>query len=141
MSDRNLTVARLVTGHIDGIEVEGDAFGDLLADLGVAPKIEDQYVVTSSEPGDPETRAYIVPVHTVPGTNGTTTVHACTRPGFKFHELLPHVEEIENDVGTGFESIGRCKHGDRVAIEDRTAEDREDGQQGFDAFSSTEEVN
>jgi hypothetical protein len=139
VTDRNLTVARLVTEHIEGITVEGDAFSDLLDSVGVAEKIESQHVVTSSEHGDPETRAYIVSVHAVPSTDGTTQIHACTCGAFKFHELQPHVEKIRNDPEAGFESVGRCKHGDAVAVEDRTAEDRETGQQGFDAFSTTED--
>jgi hypothetical protein len=49
--------------------------------------------------------------------------------------LQPHVEEIRNDPEAGFESLGRCKHGDAVAVEDRTAEDREADQQGFEAFN------
>jgi hypothetical protein len=57
MTDRNLTVARLVTEHIDGITVEGDAFGDLLDSLGIAEKIEQRYVVRSEKAGDPDTRA------------------------------------------------------------------------------------
>jgi hypothetical protein len=28
MTDRNLTVARLVEDEIEGVEIEGDAFGD-----------------------------------------------------------------------------------------------------------------
>jgi hypothetical protein len=139
VSDRNLTVARLVTDHIDGITVEGDAFGDLLDSLGIAPKVERRATVTSEKPGDPDTRAYLVSVHTVPSTDGTTTIHACTCGAFKFHELQPHVEDIRNDPEAGFESVGRCKHGDAVAVEDRTAEDRETGQQGFGAFTGAEE--
>lgn len=135
MSARTLTVARLVEDYIDGIEIEGDPFGDLLTALGVAPKIERTEVVTSAKPGD-ETRAYIVRVHTVPGTDGTTRVYACTCPGFRFHEL-PDIEEIENDVEAGLESIGRCKHGDEVTIADRTTDDCETAQQGFEAFSDT----
>jgi hypothetical protein len=139
VSERNLTVARLVEDHIDGITVEGDAFSDLLDSVGVAEKIESQHVVTSEKPGDPETRAYIVSVHTVPGADGTTQIHACTCPAFRFHELQPHVEEIRNDPEAGFESVGRCKHAEAVAVEDRTAEDREPGQQGFGAFSGAKE--
>ena len=141
MSDRNLTVARLVEDHIDGLEIEGDAFGELLSELGVAPKVEKRAVVTSEKPGDSETRAYIVAVHAVPGTDGTTRVYSCTCGAFKFHELLSNVEEIRDNPEAGFESIGRCKHGDAVAVADRTTEDREAGQQGFDAFSGTEEEN
>lgn len=137
MSARNLAVCRFVEDHIDGIDIEGGAFGDLLADLGVASKIERTAIVTSAKSGD-ETRAYIVRVHTVPGTDGTTRVYECTCGAFKFHELLPHVEDIEDDPEAGFESIGRCKHGDAVAFEDRTTEDREAGQQGFDAFAEPE---
>lgn len=138
MTNRNLTVSRLVADHIDRLKVEGDAFSDLLADPGVAPKVERTAIVTSTKPGD-ETRAYIVRVHTVPGTDGTTRVYACTCGAFKYHELLPHVEEFEADVEAGFESIGQCKHGDAVAVEDRTAEDRETGQQEFEAFANPEE--
>lgn len=138
MSARNLTVARLVEDEIDGIEVEGSAFADLLDSLGIAPKVESQHVVTSHNPGEAETRAYIVSVHVVPGTDGTTTIHACTCLAFKFHELRPHREEIEADPEAGLEAVGRCKHGDAVAVEDRTAEDRKTGQQGFEAFSTTE---
>jgi hypothetical protein len=138
MTDRNLTVVRLVTEHIDGIEVEGDAFGDLLDSLGIAPKVERRAIVRSEKPGDPDTRAYLVSVHTVPSTDGTTQIHACTCGAFKFHELQPHVEDIRNDPEAGFESVGRCKHGNAIVVADRTAEDREAGQQGFDAFSNTE---
>jgi hypothetical protein len=139
MSSRNLTVARLVEDHIDGITVEGDAFGDLLDSLGVAPKIESQHVVTSEQHGDPETRAYIVSIHIVPGTDDTTRVYACTCPAFWFHELQPHVEDIRSNPEAGFEAVGRCKHGDAVTVEDRTAKDREAGQQGFEAFNGAEE--
>lgn len=139
MTDRNLSVARLVEDHIDGITVEGSAFADLLDSLGIAPKVESRHVVRSEKPGDPETRAYIVSVHTAPGTDGTTRVHACTCGAFKFHELLSHREEIEADPEAGLEAVGRCKHGDAVAVKDRTAEDREDGQQGFDAFVDPED--
>ena len=135
MQESNLTVARLVEDEIKSVEVEGDVFSELLSELGIAPKVEKQAVVTSSEPGD-ETRAYIIGVHTVPGTDGTTQVHACTCPGFKFHQLLPDADAIRNDPETGFENLGRCKHGDKVAIADRTTEDRESGQQGFDSFAS-----
>jgi hypothetical protein len=138
VSDRNLTVARLVTEHIDGIEVEGDAFGDLLDSLGIAPKVERRAIVRSEKAGDPDTRAYIVSVHVVPSTDGTTQIHACTCGAFRFHELQPHVEDIRNDPEAGFESVGRCKHTDAVAIEDRTVKDREDGQQSFGAFSESD---
>lgn len=138
MSARNLTVARIVTEHIDGIEVKGSAFSDLLDSLGIAPQVESQHVVTSAKPGD-ETRAYVVSVHAVPGTDGTTRVYACSCAAFKFHEVLSHREEIENDPETGFENVGRCKHGDAVAVNDRTTEDREDGQQDFDAFADPKE--
>lgn len=139
MSDRNLTVARLVTDHIDAITVEGGAFGDLLDSLGVAEKIESQHAVTSEQHGDPETRAYIVSIHVVPGTDDTTQVHACTCPAFRSHELQPHVEEIRDGPEAGFEAVGRCKHGNAVAVEDRTAEDRDTDQQGFEAFNGAEE--
>lgn len=135
MTDRTLTVARLVIEHINGITVEGDAFGDLLDSLGITPKIESQHVVRSEKAGDPDTRAYIVSVHVVPGTDGTTQIHACTCGAFRFHELQPHVEEIRDDPEAGFEAVGRCKHGDAVAVADRTAEDREAGQQGFEMFN------
>ena len=131
----------LVEDHIDGIDIEGDAFGYLFDSLGIAPKTESQHVVTSEKPGDPETRAYIVAGHMVPGTDGTTRVYSCTCGAFKFHELLSNVEEIRDNPKAGFESIGRCKHGDRVAVTDRTAEAREPDQQGFDVFSRTEEEN
>jgi hypothetical protein len=139
MTDRNLTVAWLVTEHIDGITVEGDAFSDLLDSLGVAEKIESQHVVRSEQHGDPDTRAYIVSVHTVPSTDGTTQIHACTCGAFKFHELQPHVEVIRDDPEAGFESVGRCKHGNAVAVSDRTTDDREDGQQGFEMFNGAED--
>jgi hypothetical protein len=139
VTDRNLTVARLVTEHIDGIEVEGGAFSDLLDSLGISPKVESRHIVRSEQHGDPDTRAYVVSVHVVPGSDATTTIHACTCGAFKFHELQPHVEEIRNDPEAGFERVGRCKHGDAVAVDDRTADDREDGQQGFGAFSGGEE--
>lgn len=134
MNDRNLTVARLVDDEIEGIEIEDDAFGDLLDELGIMPKIERRAIVTSEKVGD-ETRAYIVDKHTVPSTDGTTQVYACTCPGFKFHQVYEHRDEIRNDPETGFEHLGRCKHGDAVADKDRTAPDREAGQQGFEAFS------
>jgi hypothetical protein len=138
MSDRNLTVARLVEDEIESIEI-ADAFGDLLDSLGIAPKVEKRAIVTSAKPGGDDTRAYIVSVHTVPGADGTTQVSACTCPGFKFHQLYEHRDEIHDDPEAGFERVGRCKHGDAVAVEDRTAEDRETGQQGFGAFSGAEE--
>lgn len=134
MNNRNLTIARLVEDHIDGVEIEGDAFGDLLSSLGVVPKIERTVVVTSSEAGG-ETRAYLVEIHTVPGTDGTARVYACTCPAFRFHEL-PEPSEIEADPEAGFESIGTCKHGEKVAIADRSTETREADQQGFDTFAS-----
>jgi hypothetical protein len=139
MSERNLTVARLVEDEIDSIEIEGDAFGDLLDSLGIAPKAEKRAVVTSAKPGDGDTRAYIVSVHTVPGTDGTTQVYACTCSGFKFNQLLPNADAIRADPETGFERLERCKHGDAVAVKDRSAEDREAGQQGFDRFANPEE--
>jgi hypothetical protein len=101
-TDRNLTVARLVEDHINGIEVEGDAFGDLLDSLGVAPEVEQRAVVTSEKAGDPETRAYIVSVHSVPGTDDTTRVYSCTCGAFKFHELLSNVEDIRSDPRSRF---------------------------------------
>lgn len=139
MSGQNLTVARLVEDHIDGITVEGDAFGDLIYSLGVAPKVEQRAIVRSEKAGDPETRAYIVSAHRVPATDDTTHVYSCTCGAFKFHELQPHVEDIRSDPEAGFESIGRCKHGDAVAVADRTTTDREAGQQGFDAFADPKE--
>jgi hypothetical protein len=139
MTDRNLTVARLVEDHIDGITVEGDAFAELLDSLGIAPQVERRTIVRSEKAGDNDTRAHIVSVHTVPGTDGTTRVYACTCGAFKFHELLPHADEIRNDPEAGFESVGRCKHAEAVAVSDRTAEDREAGQQGFGAFNGTQE--
>ena len=137
MSDRNLTVARLAEDEINGIEIAGDAFSELLDSLEIMPKIERRAVVTSEQHGDPETRAYIVDKHTVPGTDGTTQVYACTCPGFKFHQVYEHREEIHDDPEAGFESIDRCKHGDAVAVEDRTADDRNTDQQGFGAFSGS----
>jgi hypothetical protein len=134
MSSRNLTVARLVEDEIESIEI-ADAFGDLLDSLGIAPKVEKRAIVTSAKPGDDDTRAYIVSVHTVPGTDGTTQVHACTCAGFKFHQVLSNADEIRADPEAGFECLGRCKHGDAVAVADRTTEDRENDQQGFDAFA------
>jgi hypothetical protein len=139
MNNRNLTVVRLVEDHIDGIEVEGDAFDDLLDSLGVAPKVKKRAIVSSAKPGDDDTRGYIVSVHRVPGIDGTTRVYACTCGGFKFHQLYEKREKIRADPEAGFEALGRCKHGDAVAVEDRTTEDREPDQQGFGAFSSTEE--
>ena len=97
MTGRNLTVARLVEDEIEGIEIEGNAFGDLLNSLGIAPKVEKRAIVTSAQHGGDDTRAYIVTVHTVPGADGTTQVHACTCPGFKFHQLYEHREEIHDD--------------------------------------------
>ena len=138
MSDRNLTVARLVEDEIESFAIEGDAFGDLLSELGIAPKVEKRAIVTSSKPGDDDTRAYIVSVHTVPGTDGTTQVYACTCSGFKFHQLLSRADEIRADPEAGFERLGRCKHGNEVAVADRTTEDREAGQQGFAAFANPE---
>lgn len=139
MTDRNLTVARFVTDHIDGIEVEGDAFGDLLDSLGVAEKIKRRAIVRSEKAGDGDTRAYIISIHIVPGMDDTTRVYSCTCGAFKFHELQPHVEDIRSDPEAGFESLERCKHGDAVAVEDRTAEDREAGQQGFEMFNGGKE--
>ncbi|WP_273837496.1 hypothetical protein [Halococcus sp. PRR34] len=139
MTDRNLTVARLVDDEIETVEIEGDAFGDLLDSLGIMPKIEKRAIVTSEKSGDDETRAYIVDQHTVPGTDGTTQVYACTCPGFKFHQVYEHREEIHDDPEAGFEAVGRCKHGDAVAVEERAAEDREAGQQGFEAFNGSQE--
>jgi hypothetical protein len=95
MSRRNLTIARLAEDEIESIEIE-DAFGDLLDSLDIAPKVERRAIVTSAQHGD-DTRAYIVSVHTVPGANGTTQVYACTCPGFKFHQLYEHREEIRAD--------------------------------------------
>ena len=137
MSDRTLTVARLVKDEINGIEIEGDAFGELLDSLGIMPKIERRAVVTSEQHGDPEARAYIVSAHVVPGRDDTTRVYACTCPAFWFHELQPHVEDIRSDPEAGFEAVGRCKHGDAVAFQDRTADDRDTDQQGFGAFSGS----
>jgi hypothetical protein len=139
VSDRNLTVARLVEDHIDGITVEGDAFGELLDSLGIAPQIERRAIVRSEKAGDNDTRAHIVSIHTVPNREGTTTVHACTCGAFKFHELQPHIEEIRSDPEAGFESLGRCKHGNAVAVEDRTTDDRETGQQGFEMFNGAQD--
>jgi hypothetical protein len=139
VTNRNLTVARVVTEHIDGITVEGDAFGDLLDSLGIAPKVEKRAIVRSEKAGDNDTRAYIVSVHTVPSTDRTTQIHACTCGTFKFHELQPHVEEIRDDPEAGFESVGRCKHGNAVAVEDRTTDDRETGQQGFEMFNGAQD--
>ena len=135
MTDRKLTVARLVEDEIGGLEIEGDAFGDLLDELGIMPKVEKRAIVTSAKPGDDDTRAYIVSVHTVPGADGETQVYACTCPGFKFHQLLPHADEVRADPEAGFESFGRCKHGDEVAVADRTTEDHEASQRGFDTFA------
>jgi hypothetical protein len=138
MSGRNLTVARLVEDEIESIEI-ADAFGNLLNSLGIAPKVEKRAIVTSVKPGGDDTRAYIVSVHTMPGADGTTQVSACTCPGFKFHQLYENRDEIYADPEAGFERVGRCKHGDAVAVEDRTAEDREAGQQGFEAFNEAQE--
>jgi hypothetical protein len=138
VTDRNLTVARLVEDEIEGIEIEGDAFGDLLDSLGIAPKVEKRAIVTSAKHGD-DTRAYIVSVHTVPGADGTTQVYACTCTGFKFHQVYEHREEIHDDPEAGFERVGRCKHGDEVAVADRTSDDREAEQQGFEAFNGAQE--
>jgi hypothetical protein len=139
MTDRTLTVARLVEDEIEGIEIEGDAFGDLLDSLGIAPKVEQRAIVTSAQHGGDDTRAHIVSIHTVPGADGTTQVHACTCPGFKFHQVYEHREEIHDDPEAGFERVGRCKHGDAVAVADRTSDDREADQQGFEAFNGAQE--
>jgi hypothetical protein len=138
MSSRNLTVARLVTDEIDGIKIEGDAFGDLLDSLGVMQKIEKRAIVTSAKPGDDDTRVYIVDKHTVPGTDGTTQVYSCTCAGFKFHQLYETREGIRADPEAGFEALGRCKHGDAVAVADRKTNEREADQQGFGAFSESD---
>lgn len=138
MSERNLTVARLVEDEIESVKIDGDAFGELLSELGVSPKIEKRVIVTSAKPGDDDTRAYIVDKHTVPGAPGTTQVYACTCSGFKFHQLLSNADAIRNDPETGFERLERCKHGNAVAVADRSTEDREAGQQGFSAFSTGE---
>lgn len=50
-----------------------------------------------------------------------TRVYSCTCGAFKFHELLPHAEKIRTDPEAGFEHVGRCKHRDAVAVEDREA--------------------
>jgi hypothetical protein len=138
MSSRNLTVARLVEDEIESIKIE-DAFGDLLDSLGIAPKVGQRAIVTSAQHGGGDTRAYIVSVHTVPGADGTTQVHACTCPGFKFHQLYEHREEIHDNPEAGFERVGRCKHGDAVAVGDRTTDEREADQQGFEAFNGAQE--
>ena len=138
MTGRNLTVARLVEDEIEGIEIE-DAFDDLLDALGIAPKVEKRAIVTSAKHGGDDTRAYIVSVHMMPDADGTTQVYACTCPGFKFHQLYEHREEIHDDPEAGFERVGRCKHGDEVAVEDRTTDDREADQQGFEAFDGAQE--
>jgi hypothetical protein len=109
----------------------------LLDSLGIAPKVEKRAIATSAKPSD-DTRAYIVSVHTVPGNDGTTQVYACTCPGFKFHQLYEHHEEIHDNPEAGFERVGRCKHGDAVAVKDRTTDDREAGQQGFEAFNGAQ---
>jgi hypothetical protein len=106
MTDRNLTVARLVEDEIEGIEIEGDAFGDLLDSLGIVPKVEKRAIVTSAKPGDDDTRAYIVSVHRVPGADGTTQVSACTCPGFKFHQVYEHRKEVHDNPEAGFERVG-----------------------------------
>jgi hypothetical protein len=61
----------------------------------------------------------------VSGADGTTQVYACTCPGFKFHQVYEHCEETHDDPEAGFERVGRCKHGNAVAVEDRTTDDRE----------------
>jgi hypothetical protein len=38
MTSRTLTVTRLVEDHIDGIEIEGGAFGDLLDEVRAADR-------------------------------------------------------------------------------------------------------
>ena len=131
-SDRNLTVARMPDEHIDGVEVHGDAFGELLSELGIAPKIERSVVVTSAKAGD-ETRAYIVNVHELPASEGSQRVYACTCPAFKFQEL-PYAGDIEDDVEAGLAAIGTCKHGKKVRVRDRRTECRDDGQGSFDVF-------
>ena len=120
MSDRNLTAARLVEDHIDGIDIEGDAVGDLLVDFGVASKVERTAVVTSAKArraGD--ARLYRQSSHRSRYGQHDARLW-CTCPGFRFHEL-PSVEEIETDVEADLESIGRCKHGDEVAVADWTS--------------------
>jgi hypothetical protein len=138
MNDPKLTVARLVDEVIGGIEIQDDPFGDLLDDLGVMPKIERRAVVTSKKPDENETRAYFVDKHAVPGMDGETQVYACTCQGFTFHRLKENREEIRDDPERGFEQLGRCKHGDELAAVERTPENRDPDQQGFEAFSSTE---
>jgi hypothetical protein len=51
----------------------------------------------------------------------------------------PHAEDIRNDPEAGFEQVGRCKHRDKVAVEDRTTDDRAADQQGFEAFGGARE--
>ena len=136
MSDPKLTVARLADEVIDGIEIQHDSFGDLLDELGVMPKIERRVVVTSEKPEENETRAYIVDKHVVPGIDGETEVYACTCRGFKFHRLDENREEIRDDPERGFEQLGRCKHGDELAEIERTPENREPDQQGFEQFAT-----
>jgi hypothetical protein len=60
-------------------------------------------------------------------------------PVFRRHELQPHIEEIHAGLEAGSERVGRCKHGDAVAVEDRTTDDREADQQGFEAFDGARE--
>ena len=137
MSDRNLTVVPLATQEIDGITIQGDAFGALLSTLAVQPKVLRTDVVMSAKVGD-ETRAYLVEVHEVPGPDGESQqVYACTCPAFKYHEL-PYAEDIEDDVPAGLAAIGTCKHGRSVEIADRSTDARDDGQGGLDAFADDE---
>ena len=136
MSDPKLTVARLVDDVISGIEIHDDPFSDLLDELGIMPKIERRAVVTSEKPAENETRAYFVDKHTVPGMDGETQVYACTCRGFKFHRLDESREEILDDPERGFEQLGRCKHGDELADVERTPENRDPDQQGFEEFAA-----
>jgi hypothetical protein len=135
MSSRYLTVARLVEDEIGGIEIEGDAFGDLLDSLGIVPKVEQRAIVMSARHGSDDTRAYIVSVHTVPGADGTTQVYACTCTGFKFHQLYEHREEIHDDPEAGqqgFEAFRRRRTNitspgsETMTAESKQESDRED---------------
>lgn len=133
MSDRRLEVVPLNDKEIDGVIVEGDAFGELIGALGIAPNVLRTDVVKSAKAGD-ETRGYLVQVHEVPGPDGEVQrIYACTCPAFKYHQL-PYPDDIRDDVPDGLADIGTCKHGDVSKVKDRSEPDREDGQGSFDEF-------
>jgi hypothetical protein len=134
MSDSRLTVAPLTGDHDEavGIEVHGDAFGDLLDAWDIRDKTVKTYAVTSHAPGE-QPRAYVVEVHELPGPDGETQrKYACTCPAYKYHEL-PYAEDVDSPP-EALADIGPCKHAAAVRVADRSAEDRPDGQLDFESL-------